>query len=98
MRQEVVLYKFFQRLQDRGVDLEGCRLEEGSGCYRFLRMDGNNLQVNYGPDFSLTGHMSAGLKVDSISIIAVKSGRKIVTKGRKNSAIIVTFSSLPRRW
>lgn len=100
MRKSVTLFDFFKRLTDSGLNMVGCQIRDsttGLGNYEFLALKDGSVQVKYGHNQHLTGHMSKGLKVEEISMTTA-SGKKIAGAGCDNKTIVVTFSERGSRW
>jgi hypothetical protein len=92
----VRLIDFFKRLSERGVDLKGCVIREGSRNYRFIRIEGNSLMVSHGASFEREGALSNMLQVVSIPVVG-DAKRRLAGAHSINGLIVVNFKDF-RRW
>lgn len=92
---QVKLSHFFKKLASLGVDMMGCKLSDKRSSYEFIGMDGNNVKVRYGKNMDRTGHMSAWLRVDSVTWVPATGNRVSSIQGGPRS-IVIRFSDMTR--
>lgn len=94
----VILFDFIKRLRECGISLTGCTLQGlVNNNYRLIGLVDRNVQVQYGPNLSMVGHMTRGITVTGLSL-KTKSGRKIAGAYGKGESIVIHFSENPRGW
>lgn len=92
----VRLIEFVKALLDKGVDIQGCRIEDGekksSHYYLFKRMSSDGVSVLYGADHDLTGTMTRSLLIDSVGFEDYRPNKLV--NGISNRLVIRYKSSV----